>query len=64
MTQELVVWVLLSAMVGAIWILTCLMLTKDHTVIAQPDEEAGENTDEKSLAATSSQKSAHRRVAA
>jgi hypothetical protein len=59
MTHEFVVWVLLAAMVGAIWILTCVILTKDRTAVRRPDEETDEDN-----RTTSSPKSAHRRIAA
>jgi hypothetical protein len=37
MTQELVVWTLLTSTVGLVWLLTCAILTKDSSA-RRPDD--------------------------
>lgn len=39
MTQELIIWVLLAGSVGMIWVLTCALLTQDHSPRAASESE-------------------------
>lgn len=40
MTQELVLWVLLIALVGLLWVFTCAVLTKDRSTARGPEHES------------------------
>jgi len=46
MTQELIFWILLVAMVGFVWIFTCAILTQGRSATPSIDEGLTQNQQE------------------